>query len=271
MINNSLVLQKDNWWWFKLNGILRHALAKGYVRGRNPVVMTEYPKSGGTWLSQMLSVAAELEYPRNRLPPLNRDIILHGCYFRTNDSSRTIVLWRDGRDIMISFYYHFMFDKPITSKRYSMRLKHHLGIDDPKDIRASLPRFIEWCFQGGYPGFTWNSFVDKWVDHPRSLQTSYELLLSNPTTELRKLLGDLHEVELNDDLIEAAIEEFRFENQAQRKPGEEDVTSFVRKGIAGDWKNHFNQESRDIFAHYSTDTLVRLGYEVDNSWVNAEL
>lgn len=264
-----MISQRDSWWWFKLNGFLRHSLVNGfgpfYI---NPLVVTEYPKSGGTWLSQMLSSSLGLDYPRNQLPPLTRSTILHGCYFNSKNKHRTIVLWRDGRDVMVSFYYHLMYEKPITSSSYSRKLKRTLSIKDPADIRGNLPRFIEWCYLGGYPGFSWSAFVEQWHKHTPGLQTSYEQLLTDPYSELVKLIASLDGCQSGEEKLRRAIEEYKFENQVNRVPGQEDVTSFVRKGIVGDWKNHFTVESRQVFAHYGAHTLIELGYESDLGWVN---
>ena len=62
-------------------------------------------------------------------------------------------------------------------------------------------------------------------------------------------------------------EEFSFERQAGRRPGEEGKRSFLRKGIVGDWRKHFNQEAGEIFNRYAGSELILLGYEQDTSWV----
>jgi len=51
-----------------------------------------------------------------------------------------------------------------------------------------------------------------------------------------------------------------------RNPGEEDLNSHFRKGIAGDWKNHFNQQHIDYFKEQYGDLLIKLGYEKDKNW-----
>jgi Sulfotransferase domain len=62
-------------------------------------------------------------------------------------------------------------------------------------------------------------------------------------------------------------EEFSFERQAGRRPGEEDKRSFRRRGMVGDWRNHFNHEARELFDRYAGSELILLGYERDRSWV----
>ena len=59
----------------------------------------------------------------------------------------------------------------------------------------------------------------------------------------------------------------RFSKKAKgRKEGEEDVKSHFRKGIAGDWVNHFNEEHRSYFKEKYDDLLIKLGYETDSDW-----
>jgi hypothetical protein len=45
-----------------------------------------------------------------------------------------------------------------------------------------------------------------------------------------------------------------------RKRGEEDPSSFFRKGVAGDWKHVFTQREREIFDREAGELLTRLGY-----------
>ena len=53
----------------------------------------------------------------------------------------------------------------------------------------------------------------------------------------------------------------------KRESGVENRSSHLRKGVAGDWQNYFNAESREIFDYYAGHHLIRLGYEEDRSWV----
>ena len=51
-----------------------------------------------------------------------------------------------------------------------------------------------------------------------------------------------------------------------REQGDEDVTSHYRKGVAGDWKNHFTAQHRRAFKERYNDLLVELGYEKSSDW-----
>lgn len=51
-----------------------------------------------------------------------------------------------------------------------------------------------------------------------------------------------------------------------RDQGKEDVHSHYRKGVPGDWRNHFTARHKDYFKKNHNDLLVRLGYEKDDTW-----
>ncbi len=51
-----------------------------------------------------------------------------------------------------------------------------------------------------------------------------------------------------------------------RKRGQENVKSHYRKGVPGDWKNHFNEEHIRVFKAEYNDLLMKLGYESDADW-----
>jgi hypothetical protein len=45
-----------------------------------------------------------------------------------------------------------------------------------------------------------------------------------------------------------------------RSPGEENRLSFFRKGVVGDWRNHFSAEANAVFRERAGAWLDRLGY-----------
>lgn len=51
-----------------------------------------------------------------------------------------------------------------------------------------------------------------------------------------------------------------------RKRGQENVKSHYRKGVPGDWKNHFSDAHIRQFKDRYNQVLVKLGYETDENW-----
>ena len=262
-----LVEKRDAWWWHKSNAAAREAIARGAMAWRfDSLVVTEYPKSGGTWLSQMIGEATGLEYPRNRYPVLH-DSVLHGCWLNPSKKHRTVVLFRDGRDVMTSYYFHLVYPKAITSAKYSDRVREKTGVIDPTKVEANLERFIEWAFTEGFPGWTWADFVDRWWDDRSVVATSYERLTSDPRAELCRILDGI-QVDVTPSAIDRAVDRFSFSAQSGRERGDSDDRSFVRKGIVGDWENHFSISARKLFDELAGDQLVLAGYAPDRGWID---
>lgn len=51
-----------------------------------------------------------------------------------------------------------------------------------------------------------------------------------------------------------------------RTEGQEDTSSHYRKGVSGDWANHFKAEHVAAFKERYGELLVKLGYEDDDDW-----
>ena len=264
-----IVEQINARWWLKLNGLIRHAMVRN-MPGFGPpkIVLTEHPKSGGNWVSQMLAEYLEIPNPHNRLPPRCRCIV-HGHFLHVAEANNTIVMWRDGRDVIVSHYYYHLFHRRTTMPGWAEAQQKRLGIEDVQDVQRYLPRFIEYCFTDGPPRrMSWRSFAETWKSRTGYVETSYEDMQKNPRQELKKILDYLSVHAIDDAKLSSCISKFSFENVTGRKPGEEDAYSFVRKGIVGDWKNKFTREAREVFDHYAGQTLIDLGYEADRSWVD---
>jgi hypothetical protein len=68
--------------------------------------------------------------------------------------------------------------------------------------------------------------------------------------------------------ILAAVYDNRYAKKtAGRARGTEDRQSHYRKGVAGDWRNYFQEQHRQRFNELYGDILIRLGYESSSSWL----
>jgi hypothetical protein len=266
----DVIKQKDTLLWFLLNGILRQFIVRGGLKwAYQTYVVNEYPKSGGSWLGQMISAALNLPFPRNQLPVL-KPCIMHGHYLHTWNIKKAVIVWRDGRDVLISQYYHSLFKNNRGNSRLVDAVRRDLPFSDYTDIKKNLPTFIEYCFKvKKYPRFSWTDFVDAWANKENFIHVKYEELRKNTKAELKRSVHELTGKGLPETRINKIVDNFSFEKQSGRKPGKEKIGSFLRKGIIGDWKNYMNIESRKLFDHYGGRALIRLGYEKDQDWCRA--
>ena len=230
-------------------------------------IVNEYPKSGGSWLAQMLSEALDMPFPRNRLP-MFKSSIMHGHYVWPWNMKNVVILWRDGRDVLISQYYHSLFKNERGNERGVDITRKELKFEDYSDIQKNLPEFMRYVYEvKKHPRFSYSDFVNKWADNKNIVHVKYEDLRANTNKAIQRIIYALAGKNIALDDAKNISEEFSFENQSKRKAGKENIKSFMRKGIVGDWKNHFTPETRKLFSEYAGNELIKLGYEKDFSWV----
>lgn len=67
--------------------------------------------------------------------------------------------------------------------------------------------------------------------------------------------------------LKEILDQNSFANKSgNRTQGEENVYSHYRKGVAGDWRNHFSKEHIIFFKNHYNDLLLKLGYESHPNW-----
>ena len=232
-------------------------------------LVPEYPKSGGTWFSQMLSDAIDVPFPRNTTPAPIQKSILSGHHMYSPRFKNVTVVIRDGRDATVSAYYYMLFKNEINKQFGVDHYRGHLPFKDYDDIQGNLPEFIEYLFVE-YPKkwnhFSWSQFIDSWLPHDFPV-VRYEDLLTDAAGILVDISGKLTGEPITRERAEEIVEKFSFKRMSGRKQGQENTKSFVRKGIAGDWKNHFTREACEVFDKHAGDQLITCGYEKDHEWV----
>ena len=92
------------------------------------------------------------------------------------------------------------------------------------------------------------------------------MLKRDPEAVLKRVLTFL-KVNDSNRYVQRCLQANTFERLAGgRRPGEVDPTSFFRKGIVGDWRNHFSEENIVVFKQVAGNTLITAGYEEDDQW-----
>lgn len=244
-----------------------------YCSGKLPIYLVpEFPKAGGTWFSQMLSDALELPFARNTTPPRFEKCVMSGHHLFSPNFNNVTVVIRDGRDIMVSAYYYMLFKNEINRQFGVDRHRRHLPFADYDDIQSNLPSFIEYMFTRYAKKrfhFSWSQFIDSWLDRDVPV-VRYEDLLKSPVDELIRVVKSLTGDELSQERAIRVVEKYSFKNMTGRKSGSEDKKSFVRKGISGDWKNHFSSQACQVFENFAGPQLIKAGYEPDDRWVKEQ-
>lgn len=213
-------------------------------------LVSEYPKSGGTWVTQLLAEALELPFYRNQLPK-PRSSVMHGHHLYYKGFQNSVAMFRDGRDIMVSLYHHCMLGSNKVEDWVLDYYRSNVPFEDYENVVENMPQFIEVAFTSkAFCGFNLAEFAESWQDSP-AVKIHYEKLLADSETELASLLAGLGRDDVSEAKIAAAVDKFSFKNQTGRERGDTDKASFLRKGISGDWKNHFNDKSIDVYRKFA--------------------
>ena len=242
------------------------------LSGRRPFyLVSEYPKCGGSWVSQMLSAYLDIPFPRNEDVSLvsQPPSLLHDHRLYSRRFHNAVYVLRDGRDVMVSGYYHSLIYNNKNTKWAVDLVRSEMNFRDYDNIEDNLPAFIDYEFTvypRGFFHFSWSEYVDSVLDNSANV-VKYEDLLKDPSGTLANVIKKLTDREPDTERIRRICEQYSFDRQAKRKPGEEDTTSFLRKGIAGDWKNKFSLKACEVFDNYAGDALIKAGYEKDRSWI----
>ncbi len=248
--------------WYFLSGTIPYYL------------VTEFPKSGGSWMCQMISECLSIPFPRNKRPAiknLGKPCVLHGHLSYNSNFKNVVCVIRDGRDVMVSAYYHSLFHNDRNVHWLVDKRRAELCFSDYDNIKDNLPTFIEYMFSKGSGSvfrYTWDKFNLSWNDKNIPI-VRYEDLLDNCAATLQKTLFKLIGKNISYDRISNTVEKYSFKNVAQRNRGEEDCNSFIRKGIYGDWKNKFTRKACKVFDYYAGDALLKLKYENNRRWINS--
>ncbi len=229
-----------------------------------PIVLTEFPKSGGSWIATMIGDALEIPkrdinvrtgfdlFEINQHPwykgveeldfPTQSVIKSHELPDSTLiDFDATFIhLVRDGRDVVVSKWF---FEKEFCVKN---------GITS--SFNRNFDEYVKDVAQD------WTTYILAWAKKG-VLTVRYEDFLSEPVN----VLGDLLKQVTGYDLQKSFLEEIVYKNSKEKFSESLSKTfrsnTFVRKGISGDWQNHFSKKNIESFNSVARNAMSLLGYD----------
>lgn len=181
-------------------------------------------------------------------------------YWRTVNVAHFFML-RDPRDVVISHAFYIA-DKATQNVHhaYYQSLK---SLDDR--IQVSILGRPDWQGEGG-EDFSFPDIATRytrylaWLDEPSVCVLRYEHFLQSRDENLTKMLDFAiqHGFHLHTSR-EQALQTLSAAIQPKK--------SFTfRKGEAGNWREHFTVEHKEVFKQVAGQLLIQLGYEADLDW-----
>lgn len=241
--------------------------------------VAEFPRSGGTWLSSMMADYLRCAKPGLSVLPSACRAVMHNHWNYHRKFKRTVYLVRDGRDVFVSLYFYSM-------RRYKLKKGMGHGVNkavsrldnifregqDGAGTRSGMREFLRAEMEEPTAlSMNWAQHIQMWFGEngrPGIEYLKYEDLLADPVNTLRKAVEHVSPIVADERLLQRSVDHFSMESTTGRNPGVAENDAFIRKGIAGDWRNYFDKDMAREFDRYAGDELIALGYEKDRSWID---
>jgi hypothetical protein len=214
-------------------------------------------------------------------------------YIKPLKSFKGFHVVRDPRDIVVSGYFSHLYSHPTQGWN---QLIHHREKLKTLSKEAGLLAEMEFSQNVFEEMYNWNYQLDNVMEikmeeltlepynkfmeifqyleilnKDTKIKSQFSYIFSMAVKKLQKrfLKSEFFNASLKLPLDKALaiVYDHDFQKKTKgRKQGEEDIKSHYRKGVAGDWQNHFNQQHIDFFKARYNNLLLKLGYETDENW-----
>jgi hypothetical protein len=158
-------------------------------------------------------------------------------------TAKFVQIIRDGRDCAVSGWFH------------NLRVSRDWAMQNFGSLEAYASKFARiWASELA----TAQEFTDGHPDRIRQIR--YEDLVTNTERILAGIFEFLGVEASNTVLVHCRAEASFAKLSSGRSPGEENRSSFFRKGVPGDWRNHLSDEANERFRDQAGTWLDRFGY-----------
>jgi len=185
--------------------------------------------------------------------------VINRYHFRfQNLPFKTFVIIRDLRDILVSHYYSLLIGHKVISQR----------IKTDRDKLSEMNKDDGLLFLLENRLLLHAQIQTSWLaarQRNEGLFLRYEELIEDEYSTFEKII-EYCQIDVKKQKLHEIIKYNSFGTATGRKRGEENVKEHLRKGIAGDWKNHFSSALKKEFKKRYGQVLINTGYEKNLEW-----
>lgn len=204
------------------------------------IYVTGHARSGTHWLLRLLwDIVGQYDMQSDEMVVGEHDII-HTHHLARQGNFKVAYIYRDPRDVIVSVM-HFW-------RRNSLAETLHPANDTS-------------------PIGTWKAKQELWFDRLKAdCYVRYEYMHRDLPLQIQRLRDDLGLVQVTDSRLLLKRHEFKTMRQAHWMAGRDQAVRAMRKGIAGDWRNHFDRRNAKEVHDRLWSWMSRLGFEADEDW-----
>lgn len=189
-----------------------------------------------------------------------RDVLLSPAYVPfevlepvLNPQVRAFFVLRDPRDVLVSRYYSRLSAHPLDE-----HMAQHRNALQVLDKEQGLLHVLESFDPVAHIMRSW---ATAGANNPFVLLSRYEDLTGPNAAHAWRQVFTHCDIGLPDSKQNALLDRYAFQRMSGgRKPGDEDPVNKYRKGVAGDWRNHFTTAVEQRFLERTGDLIEVTGY-----------
>lgn len=255
-----------------LSDRINRMVAKRYGDTLPLISVVEYPRSGGTWIAELVSDVLELPFPKGNIFPLAAPGTLHSHWSPNDEIPNVVYVVRDGRDVAVSQYFRaasaIMEADDRRSEYYARHYRKLARQDgDLYDCKRYLKYFLsDWFYNPTGANESWSDHIRGWLCADPRAVVRYEEFNRDAISALDAAVQKLSGRDVEEKVLAAAVYKYSFERQTGRSRGDQEESAGKRKGVSGDWENYFSRETGKMFEEECGEMLRTLGYTTDSDW-----
>jgi hypothetical protein len=168
---------------------------------------------------------------------------------------RAFFVMRDPRDVVVSWYFSYKHSHPEMTDVAEGRERLQ-SLTEDQGLRLGIDRFEA---RGLFAALrSWSRLPS---DRSELMTIRYEELVGSEQLRHFQRVFAHCDIRMPEPILRDVLERNSFKALTKgREQGSEDVRSHLRKGVPGDWKNHFTPHVMEHFRSVTGDLVEVLGY-----------